>query len=100
MPDESIVKEVVKSLRRAADDLEAGNSNITFEQGVKIIKTVSHVPISREAACKYVNMNSNKFNDYMAIGKIPKGRKRFGFKELVWYEDELDDAIDKMRNYK
>jgi hypothetical protein len=28
-------------------------------------------------------------------GKIPKGRKRKGFKELVWYKDELDTAIRK-----
>jgi hypothetical protein len=42
-------------------------------------------------------MNPNKFNDYVAMKKVPKGRKRFGFKELVWYIDELFFAKMKMR---
>lgn len=54
--------------------------------------------MSREEACDYVNMNANKFNDYVVLGKLPRGRKRRGFKELVWYQDELDDAISLMRN--
>lgn len=54
--------------------------------------------MSREEACDYVNMNANKFNDYVVLAKLPRGRKRRGFKELVWYQDELDDAISIMRN--
>jgi hypothetical protein len=32
--------------------------------------------------------------------KIPRGRKRVGFKELVFYKDELDVAIKRMKDGK
>jgi hypothetical protein len=31
----------------------------------------------------------------VADGKLPKGRKRKGYKELVWFKDELSDILNK-----
>ena len=89
---------VVKALRDTADNIESGNCSITDDEAMHLLKCVTHKAMSREEACDYVNMNANKFNDYVVLGKLPRGRKRRGFKELVWYQDELDDAISLMRN--
>lgn len=92
-----LIKEVVKELRKRADEIESGNCVLTQDEAMHIFSAIAHEGISREAACNYMNMNPNKFNDYVAMKKVPKGRKRFGFKELVWYIDELFFAKMKMR---
>lgn len=51
---------------------------------------MTHVAVSKEKACRHLNMSRSKFDSKVLEGIIPKGRKRVGFKELVWYLDELD----------
>jgi predicted DNA-binding transcriptional regulator AlpA len=41
-------------------------------------------------------MSTKNFDALVRKGVIPKGRKRIGFKELVWYKDEIDKC--KSRN--
>ena len=36
-----------------------------------------------------LNMSRSKFDTLVKEGKLPKGRKEGGFKELKWYVDEL-----------
>lgn len=55
-----------------------------------IINNMTHVAVSKEKACRHLNMSRSKFDSKVLEGIIPKGRKRVGFKELVWYLDELD----------
>jgi predicted DNA-binding transcriptional regulator AlpA len=38
-------------------------------------------------------MSRSKFDSLVKDGLLPKGKKRRGFKELVWYEDELNEYI-------
>jgi hypothetical protein len=51
--------------------------------------------MSRETASIYLNISYNKFGVYVEEGKLPKGRKRSGWKELAWYKDELDRCKSK-----
>lgn len=95
-----LVPLVVKALKDMTYDIENGNCSLTDDEAMHLLKAITHRAMSREEACDYVNMNPNKFNDYVVLGKLPRGRKRRGFKELVWYQDELDDAISLMRNGK
>jgi predicted DNA-binding transcriptional regulator AlpA len=30
-------------------------------------------------------------------GKLPKGKKRIGFKELAWTKKDLDEAVKKLK---
>ena len=83
-------KLVVKYLREVADKIDAGTSDITETEALDILKTVSHEALSKEQSCKYLNLSRSRFDDLVRERKIPKGRKRTGFKELVWYKDELD----------
>ena len=39
---------------------------------------------------KYLNISRATFDNYVRAGKIPKGRKQQGFKELFFYKKDLD----------
>lgn len=82
---------------RVGQDVKAHTSELTEDEALHVMSIVTHQPMAREDACKHLNINQNKFYDLIALGKLPKGRKRSKLKELVWYKDELDKAINKMR---
>lgn len=56
---------------------------------------LTHKPLSKDQACSYLNMSRSKFDQLVKEGKLPKGRKRRGFKELVFYQDELTEYIQQ-----
>ena len=87
---ESLRKLCAKELRKAADNIDAGTSEITESQAVDIMGVLAHEVMSKEQACQYLNVSRSRFDDLVREKKIPKGRKRVGFKELVFYKDELD----------
>lgn len=86
-----------KTLRDTADKFDAGTSELTEEEAMDVLSVLSHKVLSKEQACDFVGLRMSQFNLLMASNKLPKGRKRKGFKELVWYEDELRDAITKAK---
>lgn len=82
-------KELSKSLREVADKLDANTSELNEEQSIQLISILAHEPISREEASMELNVSRTKFNNMIDEGIVPKGRKRFGLKELIWYRDEI-----------
>ena len=81
---------VTKYMREVADKIDAGTSEITESQAIDILRIVAHETMSKEQACIYMNLSRSRFDDLVRENRIPKGKKRVGFKELVWYKDELD----------
>lgn len=96
----ALVKRISNALRAAADRFDAGTSEITEEEAIDILSIIAHNALSKEQACEYVHKQRSQFDNLIALGKLPKGRKRRGYKELVWYEDELDAAIKSIENSK
>lgn len=92
-----LIKLLTKTLRETADKLDAGNTELTEEESMDILSVLTHKVLSKEQACNFVGLQQSQFNNLMAANKLPKGRKRRGFKELVWYEDELRDALTKVK---
>ena len=89
----SLTKLVTKFLRETADKIETGNCELSDSEAMDIMSILSHQAMSKEDACIYLNLSRSRFDDLVREGKIPKGRKRRGFKELVFYKDELDACI-------
>jgi predicted DNA-binding transcriptional regulator AlpA len=89
---------VVKYMRDVADKIEVGTSEISESQAIDILRIVAHEAMSKEQACSYLNLSRARFDDLVREKKLPKGKKRVGFKELVFYKDELDLAWRKLRD--
>ena len=86
-------RELVSMMRKTADKIDAGNCEISSQEAIDLLKLVSHEVLSKDQACSYLNMSRSKFDSLVKDGLLPKGKKRRGFKELVWYEDELNEYI-------
>ena len=93
----NLLKVLVKELRAAADRLEEGTCVIDMGAAQDIINILAHVPLSKEQACEFLNVSRATFDNHVRLGNIPKGRKEVGKKELVWYKDELQQCIDRLR---
>jgi len=93
------VKEILKkSLQGLIDELDAGNSNLTEEETLKVVSIIKKysrrdVPMSKYQACEYTGYRRAQFDNLVREGKLPEGKKVSGFKELFWYKKELDKYI-------
>lgn len=91
-----VSEQFVRLLRRTADKIEAGSCELNEEQAIEIMKLIAHQPMSKEQAAIHLNMSTSKFDSLVKLNKLPKGRKRVGFKEKVWYQDELDEYVHRI----
>ena len=87
---------VIKLLLETAEKIKDGRCALTNEQAGAIVSVFSHNILSKAQACEYLNLSRSRFDDYVRLGTIPKSKPCKGFKELIWYEDELNDAILKL----
>lgn len=83
-------KLVVKYLKEVIKRLEEDDCEMSDAEAMDVLKVIAHKPLSKEQACKYLNLSRSRFDDLVRERKIPRGKKRMGFKELYWYEDELE----------
>ena len=98
------LKMIAKLLRNLADDCERQaegkeplyNSNITAEEMEQIMDDLSRFNddrLSKDGACKFLNMSRATFDRRVADGSLPKGKKEAGFKEIFWSKHELSRII-------
>lgn len=92
-----LTKLILKELEHLIDRIKTGNCVSTEEESMDILKIIAHEPLNKDQASSYLNIGKSKFDELVRSGKIPKGRKIRGFKELRWYRDELM-AISKSPN--
>lgn len=85
-----LIKSVIsKLLRRLADKVDSDTCELNEQQAMEIMSVIGHNVLSKDEACSYLNLSRSRFDTLVLEGKIPRGKKRRGFKELFWYEDEL-----------
>lgn len=89
---------VIKMLEKAIEDLKADNTHVSESEAIEIIGILCHREMSKATACEYLNLSRSRFDELIRAGKLPKGKKRVGFKELCWYKNELDDCVGKLKN--
>lgn len=93
----SIAKVLADELRNIVDRLEAGTCVISMDAAEDIMNMLAHIPMSKTEAYEYLNVSRSTFDNMVALGELPKGRKEKGKKELVWYKDELEECVKKIR---
>lgn len=95
---QALKKTFIRLLEKTLDDYKADNTYLSETEMIDIMSMLCHQALSKESACKYLNISRSRFDDLVREGKLPRGIKRTGFKELVFYKDELDKAIRKIKN--
>ena len=95
---------VIKSLlEKIINDIDCGNSNITEDEAMEMIKVIKSYTdktqrLSKYQACQKLNVSRATFDNLVREGVLPRGEKVVGFKELFWLEKDLDKVIKSRRN--
>ena len=89
-------------LLKMVDNIDAGNSNLTEDEALQAISYLKELTnkekrLSKCEAYRYLNISRATFDNYVREGKLPKGQKQAGFKELSWSYKDLNDAIKRLR---
>lgn len=87
-----MLKVISQSLRQLADDVDAGKFECNKEQMTQVVTQLAEFNtefLSKAQACDYLNISRSTFDKLVKEGKLPKGKKRLGFKELSWKKEEL-----------
>ena len=82
--------------------MDSGNTNLTEEEELELLDTLKiyldkTTRLSKYQACEYLGVSRATFDNYVREGKLPKGKKEAGFKELSWSKKEL---IESIKNFK
>ena len=89
-------------LSKIINDIDAGNSNLSEEDELKIVSmlkeyTRKDTPMSKYQAYTYLNVSRATFDNLVRSNKMPPGQKIAGFKELMWYKKDLDAYLQKLK---
>lgn len=89
-----MLQTIKKLLLNIVSDIDAGNSNIDEDEAMEIIKLLKEsvrkdVPMSKYQAYTFLNISRATFDNLVREGKLPKGKKVAGFKELQWFKKDL-----------
>lgn len=100
-----LLKVLKKELQHSIENIDAGNSEITEEELIELVKLLATINkggerISKTIACeKILHCSPSTFDNYVREGIIPPGRKVAGFKELSWIEsDFIGIKLKRIRN--
>ena len=99
---DNLIKAVRDSLVNIVNDIDTGNSNLSDEQCIAVLQGLGalsrkDIPMSKYQAYQYLGISRATFDNYVRERKIPRGKKVQGFKELQWYQKDLDKFIEEYR---
>lgn len=94
-----MIKTIRKLLIDIINNIDSGNSNMSEEgciEALNLLKkfTDKDKRLSKYESCKYLNISRATFDNYVREGKLPRGIKQVGFKELSWSKKDLDKFIN------
>lgn len=95
-----MLKIIREQLKRIIDDIDAGNSNATEDELLKVAKFLNKTlrkdkPLSKYQAYTYLGISRATFDNKVRAGEIPRGRKEAGSRELKWLKKDLPEPKKK-----
>ena len=86
---------IKNQLLKIISDIDAGNCNLSLDEEIEVINFINKLSnkecrMSKYEAYSYLNISRAKFDNLVKEGKLPKGKKQQGFKELSWFKKDLD----------
>jgi predicted DNA-binding transcriptional regulator AlpA len=90
-----MIKIIRNLLLKIIEDIDSDNSNISDSEAKEIIEHITFLSNKQEKlsiyqACKYLGLTRPQFDYEVKVGRLPKGRKQVGFKELFYYKSDLE----------
>jgi len=98
-----VKKLLIQLLRKIADDLDTGNSNLTDDDANTALNYINNMMHKNERlytrleAIRYLRISETKFNYIRNKGLISNGNKKAG-DVRKWTKDELDRYIEKNKS--
>lgn len=94
---------IKNQLLKIISDIDAGNCNLSLDEEIEVINFINKLSnkecrMSKYEAYSYLNISRAKFDNLVKEGKLPKGKKQQGFKELSWNKKDLDLFIKNNNN--
>ena len=92
---------IKNQLLKIISDIDTGNCNLSLDEEIEVINFINKLSnkecrMSKYEAYSYLNISRAKFDNLIKEGKLPKGKKQQGFKELSWTKRELDEYIKQL----
>ena len=87
---------ISKMLRKIADDLDAGTTNLDEKGCHKVLNTINLMEhgdeeMSKSEAAEYIGVCRATFDNYVSNGLIPRGvNKHRDTKTLFWWKSDLN----------
>lgn len=94
---------IKQALQTCLEQIDAGNSHLTEDEEIELLMTLqqmlnTNVKLSKYQACNFLRVSRATFDNYVKCGKLPKGMKQQGFKELFWLKTDLIKFKENERN--
>ena len=83
-----LIKAVVETLRNYADDIEAGNTNISMDEGLELISQIAHVNLTKQQVADRYGVSPKTIERKEKDGTFPMSHPTQVTKKH-WYLDEL-----------
>lgn len=80
-------------LIQIVENIDKGNSNFSDDEitdALSYINNLTDKRMSKYSAYTYLGVSRATFDNYVREGKLPRGIKESGFKELYWRKSDLD----------
>lgn len=92
---------IKNQLLKIISDIDAGNCDLSLDEEIEVINFINKLSnkecrMSKYEAYSYLNISRAKFDNLIKEGKLPKGKKQQGFKELSWTKGDLDKYIKQL----
>ena len=89
---------IKNQLLKIISDIDTGDCNLSLDEEIEVINFINKLSnkecrMSKYEAYSYLNISRAKFDNLVKEGKLPKGKKQQGFKELSWTKGDLDKYI-------
>lgn len=95
-----MIKAIRALLIQLIERIDAGNSDLTKQEANTVLELLKHYTekdeyISKYSAYNYLGISRASFDAKVKEGKLPKGKKVVGFKELMWTKKDLDNYLNR-----
>ena len=92
---------IKNQLLKIISDIDAGSCNLSLDEEIEVINFINKLSnkecrMSKYEAYSYLNISRAKFDNLVKEGKLPKGKKQQGFKELSWTKGDLDKYVKQL----